>query len=110
MKRLIYKTTTFLNVDLDIHSRSDLQPLVTALGKRIFTCYCGRVRRHYEAHLELNKHPIRDADSAIRALAALIQALPGPERELWDRAKLREFNIGVQAAMQPFSYEISLAQ
>jgi hypothetical protein len=28
------ETTHFLNVDLEIYSKSDLQPLVSALGKR----------------------------------------------------------------------------
>ena len=32
----IYKATTFLNVDLDLYSRSNLQPLV-AVGQRVFT-------------------------------------------------------------------------
>ncbi len=104
----IYKTITFLNVDLDISSGSNLQPLVTALGQRVFTLHVGREGQTYSAHLELSREP-KTADFAIRRLAALIHALPKAERKLWDTAKVRDFNVGVQAAMQPHSYEIPLA-
>ncbi len=104
----IYKTTTFLNVDLDLYSRSNLQPLVTALGQRVFTLHLGREGQTYSAHLELSREP-KTADFAIRSLAALIHTLPKAERKLWDTAKVRDFNVGVQAAMQPHSYEIPLA-
>ncbi len=49
------------------------------------------------------------ADAAIRGFCALVQALPRAERELWDTAKVRDLNIGVQAAARPLSYEIVLA-
>ncbi|MGC9950216.1 MAG: hypothetical protein ABSF64_27950 [Bryobacteraceae bacterium] len=32
-------TTHFLNVDLDIYSKADFQPLVTALGKKVMVLY-----------------------------------------------------------------------
>jgi hypothetical protein len=104
-----YKVTTFLNVDLDLLSRSNLQPLVTALGGRTFALHVGRDKQTYRAHLELSKAP-KNPDAAIRSFAALISALPKAERKLWDTAKARDFNIGVQAAMQPRSYEIPLAR
>lgn len=47
-----YKETTFLNVDPDLFSRSDLQPLVTALGQKVFVLHVGRDRQTYSAHLE----------------------------------------------------------
>jgi hypothetical protein len=104
----MYKTTKFLNVDLDIYSRSDLKPLVTALGQSVLTLHVGREGQTNSAHLELSREP-KTADFAIRTLAALIHALPKVERKLWDAAKVRDFNVGVQAAMEPHSYEIPLA-
>jgi hypothetical protein len=62
----------------------------------------------YSAHLELSRQP-KTADLAIRSLATLIHTLPKAERELWDTANVRDFNVGVQAAMRPHSYEIPLA-
>jgi hypothetical protein len=104
----MYKTTRFLNVDLDLYSRSDLKPLVTALGQRVLTLHVGREGQTYSAHLELSREP-KTADFAIRTLAALIHALPKLERNLWDTAKVRDFNVGVQAALEPRSYEVALA-
>ncbi|MGH9872792.1 MAG: hypothetical protein ACRD9S_10030, partial [Pyrinomonadaceae bacterium] len=87
--------------------RSDLQPLVRALEPGTFALHVGRDKRTYRAHLELSKAP-RNPDAAIRAYAALIRNLSRTERKLWDTAKIRAFNIGVQAAMKPRSYEMAL--
>ena len=108
MDRGVPGTTHFLNVDLDIYSKSNLQPLVTALGKNVIVLHAGLDRRTFCAHLELAR-VTRSADSTIRGFCSLIQALPGTERDLWNSARVRDFNIGVQAATQPFSHEIALA-
>jgi hypothetical protein len=101
-------TTHFLNVDLDIYSKADLQPLVTALGKKVFVLYVGRIRQTHCAHLELAKIT-RTADATMRGFCSLIEALPRLERDLWNAAKVRDFNIGVQAGTQPHSTEFALA-
>ena len=103
-----FKQTTFLNVDLDLFSRQNLQPLLSALGSKILILHAGRHGRTYRAHVELAGSP-KSADAAIRRFAALIGALPKSERRLWDAATIRDFNIGVQAAMRPHSHEIPLA-
>jgi len=103
-----FEATTFLNVDLDIRSRQDLDPLIAALGRRILVLHAARHGRTYTAHLELARSP-KSSDAAIRAFAGLIRALPKGARRLWDTATVRDFNIGVQAAMQPHAYEIALA-
>ena len=100
--------TTFLNVDLELYSRSNLQPLVASLGQRVFTLHVGRDGQTYSAHLELSREP-KTADLAIRSLAALIHTLPKAERKLWDTATVRTFNVGVQAAMRPHAYEVPIA-
>jgi hypothetical protein len=92
--------THFLNVDLDIYSSRDLQALVTALGQKVMVLYVGRIRRTHRAHLELAKST-KTADATIRGFCALIEALPKVERHLWNAARVRDFNIGVQAGMQP---------
>jgi hypothetical protein len=102
-----YKEMRFLNVDLDLVSRSDLQPLVTALEPGAFALHVGHEKRTYSAHLELSKFP-KSPDAAIRGFAALIQHLSRAERKLWDTAKVRDLNIGVQSAMQPRTFEINL--
>ena len=97
----------FINADLDLYSRSDLRPLVTALSRRICVLHMGRDGRTYCAHLELTAPP-KSADEAIRRFCALIRRLPGPAREIWNAARVRDFNIGVEAGTRPFSYEFAL--
>jgi hypothetical protein len=97
----------FLNVDLDVYSRSDLQPLVTGFGKKVIALYVGRESGRYSAHLELVGQR-RTADSTIRAFCILIRTLPKTGRELWNAAKTREFSVGVQAGQQPFACDFRI--
>ncbi len=110
MNRNSQRTTHFLNVDLDIYSKSNLQPLVTAMGKKVHTLFVGRNKRVYQATLELVGAGLsKSPDSTIRTFCALIRSLPKTALMQWNAAKVRDFNIGVQAAMQPLSYRIGLA-
>ena len=97
----------FLNVDLDVYSKSDLQPLVDGFGKKVIPLYVGRDRGMNSAHLELSI-PKPSADSAILGLCALVRALPRTERELWNGARKREFSVGVQAGQQPFACDFRI--
>ena len=98
----------FLNVDLDVYSRSDLQPFVDGFGKKVIALHVGREGRRYSAHLELAGFQKPSADSTIRAFCVLVRALPTTERELWNRAETREFSVGVQAAKQPFASDFRI--
>jgi hypothetical protein len=71
-------TTEFLNVDLDIYSKHDLQPLIERLGRKVHVLYVGRERGKYSAHLEVAKNT-KTADSTLRAFCRLIEDLPKPE-------------------------------
>src|SRR5688572_19255015 len=104
-----YEETQFLNVDLDVFSRESLAPLVAALGERVFVLHEGRWGRRYSANVELagNVHT-KDADFLIKHLAALITKLPPSARRLWKRASAREFNIGIQGALKPRSFELRI--
>ncbi|HYN09876.1 MAG TPA: hypothetical protein VES67_21005 [Vicinamibacterales bacterium] len=99
--------TTLLNVDLDIWSRTPLEPLVAALGKRVYALHVGKEGRRYGAHLELARSGhSRGADGLIRDFVSLVRKLPPRSRALWNRAQARDFNVGVQAGVKPFSYEL----
>jgi hypothetical protein len=101
-------TTRFLNVDLDIYAKFDLQPLVEAFGLKVIVLYVGRERGLYSAHLELNVLP-KTADAVIRGFTLLVRGLPRGKRKLWDAATIRDFNIGVQAAAKADPFEVKLA-
>jgi len=99
----------FLNVDLDVYSRSDLQTLVKGFGKKVDALYVGRERGGYSAHLELGGYQRKfSADSTIRAFCTLIRALPKMERNFWNKATTREFSVGVEAGHQPFACDFRI--
>ena len=101
------QNTRFLNVDLDINSKSKLEPLIKALERKVVVLYSGRERGRYVAHLELGRRTVT-ADATIRGLCSLISALPSHARKVWDRAAARDFSIGVQAGRKPYSRDFVL--
>ena len=100
--------TTFRAVDLDVFSRRRLSALVHAFGDRVVVLYEGRWGSRYSAHFELHGCN-QTADQQIRGLVSLIRKLPKPARVLWNEAQLRVFNIGIQAGLNPHSYEVKLS-
>jgi hypothetical protein len=107
MKKTGEKRTEFLNVDLDVYSRSNLEPLAVELGDRVSVLYVGRERGMRSVHLEIAGQPA-GADEAIRAFVGLVRKLSRAKKKLWNGAKSREFNIGVQSGNLPRCLEISL--
>ena len=99
--------THFLNVDLVVWSRSPLDELVAAFGKRVDVLYVGSEGRRYGAHVELASVS-KSVDALVRGLARLVTNLPETPRALWDRAQRREFNIGIQAGHEPHCHELRL--
>ena len=99
--------TGFLNVDLDVYAKFNLRPLAAAFGKNVVILYAGREIDLYSTHLALARQP-KNADTAIRDFAALINGLPRAKRKLWDTATIRDFNIGVQSKGKAKPYEVKL--
>ena len=87
----------FANVDLDVASRADLTPLITAFAPRAFHLSAFRHRGLNVAIFELSREP-RNPDAGIRAFVSLIESLPPAARAVWRRATKRDFNVGVEAA------------
>ena len=99
----------FMNVDLDVLSRSRLEPLAKAFGRAVSVLYVGRQGRLYGAHFELVDSYRKDADTLMRAFVDLIRGLPPSVRQLWDGAKSRDFNVGIQSALKPHCHEMRLS-
>ena len=87
----------FLNVDVEVESRADLDPLVAAMARGALAI--GRYRRsgRHCVRFELNTSP-RSPDHGIRAFSTLLERLPPPARRLWRTARRRDFDIGVQGS------------
>jgi hypothetical protein len=109
MRQNVLDKTLFLNVDLDIRSKSNLQPLVDAMGDKIIVMYVGRVKRYHQARLELDGshrnaagHK-RSPEAIILGFCKVIGRLPPGARELWDDSKTREFDIGIESG-KPYKF------
>ena len=101
--------TTFLNVDLEIISRTPLDPLVQAFGRKVDVLHVGPWGRRYGAHVEVAGSGYRgNADSLVRRLVTLVKALPRNARRLWDTAQSREFNVGIEVAAKSRAFELRL--
>jgi len=103
MKISTLDNSCFLNVDLEIFSKSDLQPLVTALGSNVHVHYVGTEFRLFKAYLDLTKQP-KTPESGILRLCKIIQKLAPSARAIWDAAKSRSFDIGIEAPIRGNHY------
>jgi len=86
----------FLNVDLEVEGRGDLEPLVVALARGAIHLSNYRLRGRHHVRFELNRSP-KDANQGIRGFAKLLRRLPPPARRLWKAARRRDFDIGIEA-------------
>ena len=93
-------TTSFLNVDLELRSASDLAPLVKALTRSTLPLHVGRLRRSYRARLCLRRQPKSPSD-AIQGFIRAVSKLSPNHKTAWKRASLREFDVGIQAGLEP---------
>jgi hypothetical protein len=98
----------FLNVDVDVWSRSSLQAVVDALGARIFVHHVGLEGREYGAHFSYSGSFQKDVDTLTRRLARLLKQLPPAARKAWDKARVRDFNVGIRSGIRPSSLEFAI--
>ena len=97
----------YLNVDLEVRSRSDLAVLVRALSPALFNLHSGRVGGAHFASFEAPDCGV-PPDEAIRAMAKAVQALPRRARAVWNRADDRVFDIGVEQARSAWPFALAL--
>jgi hypothetical protein len=86
----------FLNVDLEIESRTELNSLAADMGEKVVVLYSGpipRKNRHLLA-IEASRFP-RGPDATIRALCAVIEGLNPKARTIW-KAGRKTFDVGFE--------------
>jgi hypothetical protein len=104
-----HEPTEFLNVDLDIEgTRADVDALTAVLDRRFFQLHredeARKSRVHYEAHGRTDT-----IERTLRALCGVLEKLPPAARKAWQRAKVRDFNVGIQAGLVPHATEYAIA-
>jgi hypothetical protein len=96
--------THFLQVDLEIESHHNLQPIVEGFGDNVFNLYCGESQGHYLATFELCGASGTDPDSIICSFCTLIESLENEAKKRWESAFTKVFDIGYEGGSEPSSY------
>ena len=99
--------TEYLNVDLEVFSRESLATFVKGLGRSVHVLHEGRWGRRHAACLELWSSGCgEEAEVIIRRMLRLLTRMPRSAKILWNRAQVRQFNIGIQAAAKSRAFEL----
>jgi hypothetical protein len=93
--RAVATGASYINVDLEVRSRANLAPLVAVLEGPLDSLYAGRLPGGHLATFETAGVQI-PPDRAIRRMVDAISALRGPARALWDGARDRVFDVGLE--------------
>ena len=92
------KAPDFLNVDLDIESKSPLRALACEFGDRVSVMFSGRMKGRHCLYLE-TAGADSSQDATLNALCALVEGLSLGGRRVWDAADKREFDLGYEARL-----------
>ena len=87
-------TAHFLNVDLDIRSKTELAPLLKEFGRRVALMHCGPIGGRYLLAVETAK-TYKNPDATTHALCALVENLSPFARRLWNAAE-KQFDVGYE--------------
>lgn len=96
--------THFLNVDLEIESHHNLQPIVEDFGDDVYNLYCGEAQGHYLATFELRGASGTDPDSIIYSFCRSIESFDNEAKKLWESAFTKVFDIGYEGGSELSSY------
>lgn len=87
----------FLNVDLEVLSKSDLSVFAKSFGsRRVSVLYCDRQAEEFLAALELVTMR-RTPEQLLARFCDLLEAMPPHAAKLWREASQRTFDIGIES-------------
>lgn len=98
----------FLNVDLEVGAKKKPGALVDDLGARLHNLWTGRFKGLYRANYELHPKRILNPSETIVELVKVVKKLGRAARREWNHAPLRDFNVGVQAALEQYTFELAV--
>jgi len=86
----------FLNVDLDIFSRTNLKPIHAEVEKHVLVLYFGPINKSGKHLLSIeNSHFFKTPEPAINRLCSIIENFSESSRRMWQRSR-RQFHIGYE--------------
>lgn len=102
---------TYLNTDLDLTSTCDLHALAAAFNASgVFPLHVtwNAEQGLWYACFETDAQ-FREPEPNIAAMLDAVESLPAPLRSVWAECSRREFNIGYDCGLTPWSYNQSLS-
>jgi hypothetical protein len=98
-----------LNVDLEIESLENLQPLVDDLGDDVAVLFNGKNGGGYSfVSVELPALSDRDIDGLVSSFCHLIENLSPEAKLIWDKCHSKKFDAGFESGSFPRSYRTEL--
>jgi hypothetical protein len=108
MSKVRYEAARYLNVDLELESSSSMEKLLRHISEQTVVLHHAKHGRSWVASLELLSQRPRNSDQAMLLFVKLLKSLPSAQRREWDAARLRTFNIGVQAGLDGTPLELKV--
>jgi hypothetical protein len=101
----------YINVDLEVRSRTNLRPLADALSQSLLSLHVGGSKGDFLATFENGAGAARTGtpDLAIMRLVRAIDALPPEIKRHWTKARDRVFDVGVAKAAGSKVLQLSLS-
>jgi hypothetical protein len=87
-------TAHYLNVDLDIRSKTDLGPVLKDMGRRVIVMHSGPIGSRHLLAVETAR-TYKNPDATIHALCDIVENLSRAARRLWNAAE-KQFDIGYE--------------
>jgi hypothetical protein len=107
-KKPLQEPTHFLNVDLDIAGRARaMGPLFQVLEARLICVSTYPVRGLRRASYE-SRRAASSVEATLRAMLDVIERLDPGGRRAWEAARVRDFNVGLQAGRVPHATEFAV--
>ena len=99
----------FLNVDLEIESSEDLQPLIDDLGENVSVLHHGDNGSGFNfVSFEVKPSGERDVDGIISSFCLYIENLSPEAKLIWDKCYSKKFDAGFQSGDFPRSYQTEI--
>src|SRR5450432_3357145 len=97
----------FLNVDLEVRGREDLQWLIAEFGEDVVNLHHGQAQGHFLATFEAGVvHG--DPDSLVGYFCNLVDNLPAELRQKWEGLFSKVFDVGYDSGYGSTSWQSDL--